>query len=119
MITDKASYDKAKAELKDKQWRKDNLQGSAEFTWHMKQHIALISAALLAYRRANNIFEVGDLIKANDWQFGFDELYKIDDFFADDDGVNLAVLDDGDCYPLSYLIHATDEEIKANRRLDQ
>ena len=74
---------------------------------------------LLDYRRAHNIYEIGDTIKANDGQFGFDELYSIDEFFADGDGVNLAVLDDGDCYPLTCLIHATDAEIKANRRLDQ
>ena len=74
---------------------------------------------LLDYRRAHNIYEIGDTIKANDGQFGFDELYSIDEFFADGDGVNLAVLDDGDSYPLTCLIHATDAEIKANRCLDQ
>ena len=56
--------------------------------------------ALLQYRRQHNIFEVGDKVKAKDHQFGFDELFRIDDFFANDDGVNLAVLDDGDCYPI-------------------
>ena len=50
--------------------------------------------------------------------FGFDELFRIDDFFANDDGVNLAVLDDGDCYPISFLEHATDAEIKAGKRLE-
>ena len=39
-------YQKVKAELKDKQWRKDNLHGSAEFTWHMKQHIQLLEAVI-------------------------------------------------------------------------
>ena len=71
----------------------------------------------LEYRRANNIFEVGDWVKANDGHFGFNELFKIDDFFADDDGINLAVLDDGDCYPLSCLTHATDEEVAEGHRL--
>ena len=74
---------------------------------------------LLDYRRAHNIYEIGDTIKANYGQFGFYELYSIDEFFADGDGVNLAVLDDGDSYPLTCLIHATDAEIKANRCLDQ
>lgn len=55
-------YEKTKAELKDKKWRKDNLHGSAEFTWHMRQHIELLEAVLLQYRRANNIFEIGDYV---------------------------------------------------------
>ena len=75
-------------------------------------------ATLLEYRRQHNIFEVGDKVKAKDHQFGFDELFRIDDFFANDDGVNLAVLDDGDCYPISFLEHATDAEIKAGKRLE-
>ena len=58
---------------------------------------------MLEYRRQHNIFEVGDKVKAKDHQFGFDELFRIDDFFANDEGVNLAVLDDGDCYPISFL----------------
>ena len=73
---------------------------------------------MLEYRRQHNIFEVGDQVKAKDHQFGFDELFRIDDFFANDDGVNLAVLDDGDCYPISFLEHATDAEIKAGKRLE-
>ncbi|WP_347473431.1 hypothetical protein ABEF86_16555 (plasmid) [Acinetobacter thermotolerans] len=77
-----------------------------------------LEAALLQYRRQHNIFEVGDKVKAKDHQFGFDELFRIDDFFANDDGVNLAVLDDGDCYPISFLEHATDAEIKAGKRLE-
>ena len=77
-----------------------------------------IKEELLEYRRQHNIFEVGDKVKAKDHQFGFDELFRIDDFFANDDGVNLAVLDDGDCYPISFLEHATDKEIKAGKRLE-
>jgi len=73
---------------------------------------------LLEHRRQHNIFEVGDKVKAKDHQFGFDELFRIDDFFANDDGVNLAVLDDGDCYPISFLEHAPDAEIKAGKRLE-
>ena len=73
--------------------------------------------ALLEYRRQHNIFEVGDKVKAKDDQFGFDELFRVDDFFANDDGINLAVLNDGDCYPISFLEHATDLEIEAGRRI--
>lgn len=59
---DSFDYEKTKAELKDKKWRRDNLHGSAEFTRHMGQHIELLEAELLRYRRANNIFEVGDKV---------------------------------------------------------
>ena len=76
-----------------------------------------LKKSLLEYRRANNIFEVGDKVKAKDDQFGFDELFRVDDFFANDDGINLAVLNDGDCYPISFLEHATDLEIEAGRRI--
>ena len=78
----------------------------------------ILTRELSAYRRQHNIFEVGDKVKAKDHQFGFDELFRIDDFFANDDGVNLAVLDDGDCYPISFLEHATDAEIKVGKRLE-
>ncbi len=63
-------------------------------------------------------FEINDWVKANDGQFGFNELFKIVDFFADRNGTLLAVLDDGDCYPLSCLEHASEAEIKAGHRID-
>ena len=118
MITDKASYDKAKAELKDKQWRKDNLQGSDSFTWHMEQHIALISAALLAYRRAHNIFEVGDLVVTTKKS----HLTNIDEVGAVSDINSVGFLfinGSRSGYDPENFKHATDAEIKANRRLDQ
>ena len=56
------SYENARAELKDKYWKRDNLHGSSDFTWHIKQHIQLLEAILLQYRRENNIFEKDDLV---------------------------------------------------------
>lgn len=104
LIEQLGGYEKAK------EWYKDqDLRGN---------HTVRIRHALLEYRRQHNIFEVGDKVKAKDHQFGCDELFRIDDFFANDDGVNLAVLDDGDCYPISFLEHATDAEIKAGKRLE-
>ena len=123
MITDKASYDKAKAdydkakaELKDKQWRKDNLQGSDSFTWHMEQHIALISAALLTYRRANNIFEMDDYIIHDG------ELKVFAMWSTAIEGcayIGYAYAEDGEMAKNDEFRHATDAEIKANRCLDQ
>ena len=102
-------YDEAKKILEEVK--------SRDHIYAQKFEKPALEEALLEYRRQHNIFEVGDKVKAKDHQFGFDELFRIDDFFANDDGVNLAVLDDGDCYPISFLEHATDAEIKAGKRL--
>lgn len=64
-------------------------------------------------------FEINDWVKAKDYQFGSDELFKIVDFFADRNGVLLAVLDDGDCHQLTDLEHASEAEIKAGHRIDK
>ena len=106
LIEQLGGYEKAKEELK--------IRISKGFVYSVIE----LEEALLEYRRQHNIFKVGDKVKAKDHQFGFDELFRIDDFFANDDGVNLAVLDDGDCYPISFLEHATDAEIKAGKRLE-
>lgn len=89
-------------------------------TWEENQSLMmqLKEKQALENRRKNNIFEVGDLVKAKDYQFGFDELFRIDDFYTNDDGVICSVLDDGDCYPLCFIEHATDAEIKAGKRLE-
>lgn len=57
-----SDYDKAKKELKQLIWKRDNLHGSDSFTWHMKMQCDLFSKILLAYRRKNGIYEVGDWI---------------------------------------------------------
>ena len=111
LIEQLGGYEKAKRELELKE-QNSVLQCCSAVTAEM------IRDALLEYRRQHNIFEVGDKVRAKDHQFGFDELFRIDDFFANDDGVNLAVLDDGDCYPISFLEHATDAEIAAGKRLE-
>jgi hypothetical protein len=118
LIEKLGGYEKAKAELKDKQWRKDNLHGSKEFTWHMVQHIRLLEVALLAYRRKHGIFEVGDKVfyigRAND-----NDLYTLKETY---DGHNFVVGSNGtdkDFWTLfiEEICHATDEEIKAGHRL--
>lgn len=111
LIEQLGGYERAKRELKFKD-ENSVLQCCAAVTGEM------IRDVLLEHRREHNIFEAGDKVKAKDHQFGFDELFRIDDFFANDDGVNLAVLDDGDCYPISFLEHATDAEIAAGKRLE-
>lgn len=116
LIEKYGSYDAAKA--KQQELSKIAADPQLLLVGKIIKEIGEIEKALLEYRRQHNIFEVGDKVKAKDHQFGFDELFRIDDFFANDDGVNLAVLDDGDCYPISFLEHATDKEIKAGKRLE-
>lgn len=116
LIQELGGYDCAKEEYQDPKYEDDELYTiKATGTRFFKHQLA---AELLEYRREHNIFDRGDWIKAKDYQFGFDELFRIDDFLVKEDGVHLAVLDDGDCYPLVFLEHATDAEIEAGRRLD-
>lgn len=107
LIEQLGGYEKAKSELKDKKWRKDNLHGSAEFTWHMKQHMQLLESVLLEYRRQHNIFEVGDWITSGNETYQilsieYGDLYKV---------ANNTYCESG-CFS-----HATPEEIKAGKRL--
>ncbi len=103
-LIEQFGYEAVKSELKNKKWRKDNLHGSAEFTWHMEQHIQLLEAILLQYRRQHNIFEESD------------KIVFIDDFMH---GELMTVawtrkgevwMDDGAkrCTDLSMIRHATD-----------
>ena len=77
-----------------------------------------LSAALLEYRRQHNIFEVGDKVvytgRANDNDlYTVKEIYTGNDFVFGDNGAdkNFWILFLGE------IRHATDEEIKAGKRL--
>ena len=106
LIEQLGGYEKAKSELKDKKWRKDNLHGSAEFTWHMKQHIQLLESVLLEYRRQHNIFEVGDkVVWINSIAPSDSRLFEIEESL-------------GEKPDTWSLRHATPEEIKAGKRFE-
>lgn len=116
LIEQLGGYEKAKSELEDKKWRKDNLHGSAEFTWHIKQHIQLLEYILLEYRRQHNIFEVGDKIVStldgdDDWKNAVCEILGFHKKMAITTGFSCAI------HHYEYR-HATDEEIKAGKRLE-
>ena len=100
-LIEQFGYEAVKAELKDKKWRRDNLHGSAEFTWHIEQHIQLLEAILLEHRRQHNIFEIGDL-------YVFTEKYSKQSVIHKVDSLNGGK---------GCIRHATNEEIKAGRRL--
>ena len=72
--------------------------------------------ALLQYRRQHNIFEVGDLSLAIDPWFGGNLLAVVD--FRESGTERYAILSDGGFFRISGLRHATDEEIKAGKRLE-
>ena len=74
-----------------------------------------IKAALLDYRRANNIFEVGDKVVSTldgdeDWKNAVCEILAFHKKMAITTGFSCAI------HHYHYR-HATDEEIKAGRRL--
>ena len=119
LIEQLGGYEQAKSELKDKKWRKDNLHGSAEFTWHMKQHIQLLESVLLEYRRQHNIFEVGDKVVFIESELKNPRLMTVIEVREPICGFLMAECSLGitnGFYPSRYR-HATDAEIKANRRL--
>lgn len=78
--------------------------------------------ALLAYRRANNIFEVGD--KVVRYKDADKYILTIERITVCKHDSRMTIIDfnypDGFGWIRAFrLKHATDEEIKANRRLDQ
>lgn len=78
-----------------------------------------IEQALLEYRRQHNIFEVGDLVVFVDEKERKPVLLKFKES-RNFDLVHLEVIGSGLCGP-SYqkeVRHATDEEIKAGKRLE-
>lgn len=112
-LIEQFGYEAVKSELKNKKWRKDNLHGSAEFTWHMEQHIQLLEAILLQYRRQHNIFERNDYVVNKDIKYS-DELNIVS---ASNDK---ALWFFGKIYGgfvKSQFRHATNAEIKAGKRL--
>ena len=123
----KEDYAEAKKLLKELTWKRDNMRGSDSFTQHMKMHVSLLEAVLLAYRRQHNIFEVGDKVVLLNWDNN-SKIYSINTVYEHK-------LYNGSEYSYStfiYLLagwsfemwfnnrkirHASDEEIKAGRRL--
>ena len=76
-----------------------------------------LDAALLEYRRQHNIFEVGDFVLRNDGLGNVLKVTSIEGEYA-----NLVRRVDGESiwswFKLVDIRHATDEEIKAGKRLD-
>lgn len=113
----KEDYAEAKKLLKELTWKRDNMRGSDSFTQHMKMHVSLLEAVLLAYRRKHNIFEVGDKVV-------FRECSGIG---GASDAIDLMTVKSIDAFgvrmtnslcPWAIQIrHATDEEIKVGYRL--
>ena len=92
-----------------KEWYKDqDLRGG---------HTVKIRAALLEYRRQHNIFEVGDFVLRNN---GFGNVLKV--VSIEGEYANLVKRVDGGSiwswFKLVDIRHATDEEIKAGKRLE-
>ena len=77
-----------------------------------------IKDELLKHRRQHNIFEVGDKVVSNHENIHLfnDEVLEIE-FFRNLGEVEWVRFTNGNDYRVDALRHATDEEIKAGRRL--
>lgn len=112
LIEQLGGYERAKAFLNAASYTMDELimmQRSGLRPQHVKK-------ALLEYRRQHNIFEVGDLSLTIDPWFGSNLLVVVD--FRESETERYAIFSDGGFFRISGLRHATDEEIKAGKRLE-
>lgn len=124
LIEEFGGYECAKAELNDPMYEDDELYTiKATGTRFFKHNLA---DALLEYRRANNIFEVNDQVVLINKPDSSSSLHRVLAVHAPTtihicpinqvSGNDLVI-----CSFMAnpyYLRHATDEEFKANRRLD-
>lgn len=101
LLLTQGDYDKAKKELKQLIWKRDNLHGSDSFTQHMKMQCDILSKILLAYRRQHNIFEIGDLYVFTEKYSKHSAIHKVNSLKSGKGCIR----------------HATDEEIASGRRL--
>lgn len=108
LIEQLGGYEKAKEYLVELQ--RTPMHEQAEDT------ISYLPDALLEYRRQHNIFEVGDLSLTIDPWFGSNLLAVVD--FRESETERYAIFSDGGFFRISGLRHATDDEIKAGRRLE-
>lgn len=106
MINSFNEYEKAKTEL-----RIVRIQNSSNYSHDD------IEQSLLQYRRANNIFEVGDKVLRADMEQN--AIFTIVDksILNDKEIIFCSINDLTYCFYSSILRHATDEEIKAGKRL--
>ena len=105
LIEQLGGFEKAKEELK--------IRISKGFVYSVIE----LEEALLEYRRQHNIFEVGDFVLRND---GFGNVLKVTSI--EGEYANLIKRVDGGSiwswFKLVDIRHATDEEIKAGKRLE-
>ena len=113
----KKDYAEAKKLLKELTWKRDNMRGSDSFTQHMKMHVSLLEAVLLAYRRKHNIFEVGDKVVYKG-EAGLNGLFEIKRLTKTGKPKTVKTERFGN-FPCRYceVQHATDAEIQAGHRL--
>lgn len=122
LIEQLGGYEKAKEKMDDICHTLDNseLLGGGDAREGLYERLESIDKALLEYRRQHNIFEVGDKVV-----FGSGlnaDLFTIKSKPKKKNGVLLlpVILSNGSWFDLmeQFVRHATDEEIKAGKRLE-
>lgn len=110
LIEQLGGYERAKAFLNATSFTIDELimmQRSGLRTQHVEK-------ALLDYRRQHNIYEVGDKVVGS--KLFDDRIFEFQYYLPE---LSMAVISkDGAAIGLNQLRHATDEEIKAGKRLE-
>lgn len=117
LIEQLGGYEKAKIYLAKRQIhlkRGDYPESSIE---KVKNIVCELEIDLLEYRRQHSIFEVGDLVtyKAHFkgmWREGFGKITEIDE------DLEIVNIDENVGVAISEIEHATNEEIKAGKRLE-
>lgn len=116
LIEQLGGYDKAKAKADELDYDLNNLDflGGGSARESMYERLDSIEKALLQYRRENNIFEVGDLCKLSvKCDYGLYKFLRMRDGRVSlEDRLGFAEF----WIAAGVVSHATDEEIKANKR---
>lgn len=123
LIEQLGGYEKAKEKRDDISHTLDNgeLLGGGDAREGLYERLESIDKALFEYRRQHNIFEVGDKVVYR--ALPHERLFSVR-FVGDDEIVVYELWDEmgaktfTEKHPYSDIDHATDEEIKAGKRLE-
>lgn len=117
LIEQLGGYEKTKRELELK-------EQNSVFQCCTAVDAEMIRSALLQHRREHGIFEVGDLVcyrggMASNPFWDLSSIFLISEIWDEEIDLKISMTDSG-CFPVRphQIDHASDKEIKANKRLE-